>query len=305
MAEALGKANSLIAAGSYDAALEVLNAAIDADDTSVALHLHRALAHTELGHETEAAMDVRSAYQINAEHAGFTLTAPIFAKEKFKAIVAQAKPAAPAAAAAAPAAAVAAAPAPTKYKYDWYQTDKTVVVSVLMKNVKQEQIKVQFEDHSFSVDIALDGSSNYNLDLDVFGPILPAESTFKALATKVEIKLAKRDPVRWPKLEGDGTVTVPLPKMVSADEIAVKKPKNWDKLIDDEMKKQGEDKPEGDEALNALFKSIYSNASEETRRAMNKSFVESNGTVLSTNWSEVGKDKVETKPPEGMEFKKY
>lgn len=27
--------------------------------------------------------------------------------------------------------------------------------------------------------------------------------------------------------------------------------------------------------------------------------------MLSTNWSEVGKSKVEMKPPDGMEFKKY
>lgn len=33
--------------------------------------------------------------------------------------------------------------------------------------------------------------------------------------------------------------------------------------------------------------------------------VESGGTVLSTNWDEVQKDKVEMKAPDGMEFKKY
>ena len=27
--------------------------------------------------------------------------------------------------------------------------------------------------------------------------------------------------------------------------------------------------------------------------------------MLSTNWSEVGKEKVEVKPPDGMEYKKY
>ncbi|VDP40234.1 unnamed protein product [Schistosoma margrebowiei] len=29
------------------------------------------------------------------------------------------------------------------------------------------------------------------------------------------------------------------------------------------------------------------------------------GTVLSTNWSEVGAGKVEIRPPDGMEYKKY
>ncbi len=37
---------------------------------------------------------------------------------------------------------------------------------------------------------------------------------------------------------------------------------------------------------------------------MMKSFVESNGTVLSTNWTEVGSKKVEYTPPAGAEEKK-
>lgn len=33
--------------------------------------------------------------------------------------------------------------------------------------------------------------------------------------------------------------------------------------------------------------------------------VESNGTVLSTNWQDVGSKKVEGSPPDGMELKKW
>ena len=33
--------------------------------------------------------------------------------------------------------------------------------------------------------------------------------------------------------------------------------------------------------------------------------MESGGTVLSTNWGEVGEKKVERKPPDGMEWKDY
>lgn len=42
-----------------------------------------------------------------------------------------------------------------------------------------------------------------------------------------------------------------------------------------------------------------------TKRAMMKSYQESGGTVLSTNWGEVGAGKVEMKPPDGMEYKQY
>lgn len=33
--------------------------------------------------------------------------------------------------------------------------------------------------------------------------------------------------------------------------------------------------------------------------------VESNGTVLSTDWKEVGAKKIESTPPDGMELKKW
>lgn len=62
---------------------------------------------------------------------------------------------------------------------------------------------------------------------------------------------------------------------------------------------------QGDQAVNALFRKIYESGTEEQRRAMNKSFQESGGTVLSTNWNEVQKDTVEVKPPDGCEFRKW
>ena len=101
-------------------------------------------------------------------------------------------------------------------------------------------------------------------------------------------------------------------------------PKNWDKLADDLTKKPKKDEKkesgaagaaegeaddfdyddEGD-PVNGFFKKLYKDADPDTRRAMMKSYSESCGTTLSTNWAEVGKGRVETSPPEGMEAKKW
>lgn len=103
-------------------------------------------------------------------------------------------------------------------------------------------------------------------------------------------------------------------------------PKDWDKLADSFAKKpkpehttpsssqannnddddEGIDyETEGGDEVNAFFKQIYKSASPDARRAMMKSYQESNGTALSTNWDEVGKGKVETVPPAGMEERSW
>ncbi|KAG0485738.1 hypothetical protein HPP92_009817, partial [Vanilla planifolia] len=84
-----------------------------------------------------------------------------------------------------------------------------------------------------------------------------------------------------------------------------KKKVEWDKLAAEVKKEEKDEKLEGDAALNKLFRDIYQNADEDMRRAMCKSFVESNGTVLSTNWKDIGSKKVEGSPPDGMEMKKW
>ena len=61
----------------------------------------------------------------------------------------------------------------------------------------------------------------------------------------------------------------------------------------------------GDAALNSLFRDLYARADDDTRRAMVKSYTESGGTALSTDWRTVGKAPVKVEPPEGMVARKF
>ncbi|CAN6846411.1 unnamed protein product, partial [Brassica oleracea] len=101
--------------------------------------------------------------------------------------------------------------------------------------------------------------------------MIPEKCRYEVLSTNVQVPLLPKPNV--------ASVVSHRPVYPSS-----KPRKDWDKL-EAEVKKQSAD--------------------EDMRRAMKKSFAESNGTVLSTNWKEVGTKKVESTPPDGIELKKW
>ncbi|KAI8963088.1 SGS-domain-containing protein [Daldinia sp. FL1419] len=76
---------------------------------------------------------------------------------------------------------------------------------------------------------------------------------------------------------------------------------NWDKIGDDD----GDDESKEDADVNSFFQKLYKDADDDTKRAMMKSYVESNGTSLSTNWAEAKSKTYKTQPPDGAQAKKW
>ncbi|NWZ80043.1 SGT1 protein, partial [Poecile atricapillus] len=192
--------------------------------------------------------------------------------------------------------------------YDWYQTESQVIVTIMIKNAQKDDVSVQFLERKMNASVRLPSGEDFNLKLDLLHSIVPEQSTFKVLSTKVEIKMKKPEAVRWEKLEGQGDS--PKLKQFTPDTqhlypSSSHYTRNWDKLVVEIKEEEKNEKLEGDAALNKLFQQIYSDGTDEVKRAMNKSFMESGGTVLSTNWSDVGKRKVEVNPPDDMEWKKF
>lgn len=131
-----------------------------------------------------------------------------------------------------------------------------------------------------------------------------SKTTLKCTRSRIEVKLVKLNGTHWSSLS---PLPGPAPIVFKAAkekpvEVKPKKERNWDAI---EKEVIAEEENDSKDDINRLFQKIYESSNDDTKKAMIKSFSESNGTVLSTNWDEVKKGKVETKPPDDMEFVKY
>ncbi|KAJ7514262.1 hypothetical protein O6H91_23G035600 [Diphasiastrum complanatum] len=198
-----------------------------------------------------------------------------------------------------------------KFRHEWYQAQTHVVITIFAKGIKNDDVKIDFGEQMLSVIIQAHDGEPYILQLRLYGKVKASECSYKVLSTKIEVRLVKAELINWKGLEFDkrqdvqrhsGIIAVPQTRYPSSSK---KASTDWDKFEAEVKKEEKDEKLEGDAALNKLFREIYQNADEDTRRAMNKSFVESSGTVLSTNWKEVGTKHVEGSAPKGMEMRKW
>lgn len=90
-----------------------------------------------------------------------------------------------------------------KVKYDWFQTESHVMVSVLIRNLVEDETRIDFGENSASAILKLPDGSDYRLQLVLYRPIIPTESSYAITPSKLELKMAKALNIRWQKLEAD------------------------------------------------------------------------------------------------------
>lgn len=194
------------------------------------------------------------------------------------------------------------APLKVKIREDWYQSNQDIIITIYAKNIKQDQLNIKFDVSSVTVSFPNSENSEYNYTLDpLYDTISQEKSSFKVYGTKLEITLVKQKAGKWPTLEKSAE---PVEKIAEAKEPGLSYPTSSKKAINWSNFKIN-DEEEKNEDPNAFFSQLFKDTDADSQRAMMKSYVESNGTVLTTSWDEAKNKKFETAPPDGMQERKW
>ncbi|KAI9460606.1 SGS-domain-containing protein [Lactarius psammicola] len=199
----------------------------------------------------------------------------------------------------------------TTIRHEFYETDEKLILTLFDRGADPAQVNVKFELRN----TVREWRQKFAFR-PLKGQIDPEQSSFVVGKVKVELRLVKAAQGRWGGLIGDAPDPLANSARVSAPATKAgstlpQARKNWDSvtqtILDSEKAKTSSEDPNvsGDSTLNEFFQNLFANADDNTKKAMMKSFQESGGTALSTNWDEVSQGPVPIKPPTGSEARKW
>ncbi|KAJ2063923.1 hypothetical protein GGI03_004349 [Coemansia sp. RSA 2337] len=90
-----------------------------------------------------------------------------------------------------------------KCRRDYYQMGGSVIVSIYAKKIDREASSVEFTPDTIKLHLVHGDGKVYDDEIALNASIVPEDSSFEYLSTKVEIKLAKSSPAAWTVLERD------------------------------------------------------------------------------------------------------
>ncbi len=156
-----------------------------------------------------------------------------------------------------------------KIRHEWFQTESSVTLDVFIRNLKPDQVSVEYTPGSVSVCVKTAASSETMLDFSLWQDINPQKCTHEVLSTKIEVSLAKSLPgIKWAALEGDGRdalagVMAQGEGKAPAYPSSARNKKDW-ASVEHEISKAPE---EGEKQLNDFFKDIFKGATPEVRNS--------------------------------------
>lgn len=164
----------------------------------------------------------------------------------------------------------------------WCQSKTTVNLSIFEKNLSAGDVIIKLGERQSLTIYAERQPEPKSWTFQLYDSVTSINC--EVTPYKIELTLTKAVPAEWPTLVVEKQLpTAAVDQKQPPTAAENKKPKNWDEWAAAEDKTN----PYVPEGANALFQQCYAQGDEASRRAMNKSYVESNGTVLSTNWNEV------------------
>lgn len=72
-------------------------------------------------------------------------------------------------------------------KNDWYQTEVAVVITIMVKNIKQELLKIDIDENKVNIFINHPNFEICKLCFNLSHKVVPSESSYKLYSTKVII----------------------------------------------------------------------------------------------------------------------
>ncbi|GJD09292.1 Protein SGT1 [Galdieria sulphuraria] len=175
------------------------------------------------------------------------------------------------------------------FREDWFQNGSFVSLTLYIKDVDRDESNVTFTQQTVTVNLfSARDKSIYEQTWELSHPVVAEQSLVTYFPQKVELKMKKKEEgLLWKQLTSGATLKSSdnTQSSYSSRETASLQSGRFPKQFaveedDDEEQDQSKD-------LLAFFRDIYEKSDEDTRRAMVKSFVESQGKVLSTDWKKV------------------
>lgn len=86
-------------------------------------------------------------------------------------------------------------------RFDWYQSPTQVILSIFAKKIDKASTTFEFQLDKLLVDVSFQENKVFKKCFSLSQVIIPSQSKYEILSTKVEIILAKGNGVTWPSLE--------------------------------------------------------------------------------------------------------